>query len=101
MKKFERIFIYSILAMLVCGVVLFVLIDNNAKSQAVIQEEIRARNIIIVDDRGNEALKISFNKNGGIINIYNKAGKCPAEMAIDDDGFGYIIIHDSRGFQVY
>lgn len=101
MRKFERIFIYSVLAMLVCGVVLFAFIDNNAESQAAVQEEIRARNIIIIDDQGNEVLRISANKNGGIINIYSRDGKSPLEAGIDDDGFGYIIIYDSRGFQVY
>ncbi len=49
MKAFERIFLYTILAILVFYVFL---VDGNVESQGVIQEEIRARSILIVNDAG-------------------------------------------------
>ena len=98
MKALERIFLYSVLAILVFYVFL---IDGNVESKVAIQEEIRARNIIIVDAEGQEAIKLCANKNGGAIRVYNKAGKDPIGIVIDDDGFGMIIIYDKTGFHVY
>jgi len=71
MKALERIFLYTVLAILVFYVFL---IDNNAESQVAIQEEIRARSILIVNDAGQEVVKLWANKNGGIVSVYNKIG---------------------------
>lgn len=49
MKSFERIFLYSILAILFFYVFL---VDGNVESKVAIQEEIRARRIVIVNDEG-------------------------------------------------
>lgn len=49
MKAFERIFLYSALAILFFYVFL---VDNNVESQVAIQEEIRARSIVIVNNAG-------------------------------------------------
>ena len=98
MKKFERIFLYTVLAILVFYVFL---VNENVESKGAIQEEIRARSISIVNDEGQEAIKLCANKNGGVIRVYNKAGKDPIGIAIDDDGFGMIIIYDKTGFRVY
>ena len=46
MKAFERIFLYSVLALLVFYVFL---VDGNIESKATIQEEVRARSIVIVN----------------------------------------------------
>ena len=98
MKKLERIFLYTVLAILVFYVFL---IDNNAESQVAIQEEIRARSVVIVNDAGQEVVKLGANKNGGVIRVYNKAGNDHVGITIDDDGFGVIITYDKNGFHVY
>ena len=49
MKAFERIFLYTVLAVLIFYMFL---VDGNVESQVAIQEEIRARSIIIVNDEG-------------------------------------------------
>jgi len=98
MKKLERILIYSILAVLVFYVFL---VNNNVESKASIYEEIKVRNLIVVDSEGQEAVRLTATKNGGAINIYNKAGKDPILIGIDDDGWGMIIIYDARGFHIY
>lgn len=98
MKKFERILIYSILAILIFYVFL---VNGNIESKDAIQEEIRVKNLIIMDNEGRQAIKLTTNKNGGAIRVYNKAGKDPIGIAIDDDGFGMIIIYDKTGFHVY
>ncbi|MBU4293914.1 MAG: hypothetical protein KJ770_07680 [Actinobacteria bacterium] len=56
MKAFERIFLYSVLAILFFYVFL---VDNNVESQVAIQEKIRARYISIVNDEGQEVVMLS------------------------------------------
>ena len=98
MKKLERILIYSILAILVFYVFL---VNSNVESKATTYEEIKVKNLVIVDSQGQEAVRLTTNKNGGAIHFYNKAGGNPMSMSIDDDGFGMIIIYDKSGFHIY
>jgi len=71
MKAFERIFLYSVLAILVFYVFL---IDNKVESQVAIQEEIRARRITIVNDAGQLVIRLFSLLNNGEIIIYDKDG---------------------------
>jgi len=98
MRKLERILIYSILAILELYVFS---INSGVESKATIHEEIRVRNLIVVDSEGREAIRLIANKNGGEITVYNEAGKDPVLISIDDDGWGFILIYDSKGFHVY
>ena len=83
MKAFERIFLYSVLALLVFYVFL---VDGNVESKTTIQEEVRARNIIIVNDTGQEVIKLWANKNGGIVSVFNKTGTYVAGMGATEYG---------------
>jgi hypothetical protein len=85
MKKLERIFLYSVLAILVFCVFL---VDNNAESQAVIQEEIRARRIVIVNDAGQEVVNLGTYEGNGTISIFNKAGTLVVDMLVLEGGGG-------------
>ena len=58
MKAAERIFLYTVLAILVFYVFL---VDGNVESQVAIQEEIRAKRIVIVNDAGQEVIKLLTN----------------------------------------
>ena len=49
MKAFERIFLYSVLAVLVIYVFL---VDSNVEGKVAIQEEIRAKSISIMNNAG-------------------------------------------------
>ncbi|MCJ7489575.1 MAG: hypothetical protein MUO87_05475 [Thermoplasmata archaeon] len=89
MKAFERIFLYSVLAILVFYVFLA---DNNAESQVAVQEEIRARRIAIVNDAGREVVRLWANKNGGLVNIGNKDGTFVAGVSTTEDGGGLISV---------
>jgi len=79
MKKFERIFLYSILAILFFYVFL---VDDTVESKVAIQEEIRAKSIVIVNDAGQEVVKLGSNDEGnglvlihnGVVRIFNKEG---------------------------
>ena len=84
MKTFERIFLYTVLAILVFHVFL---VDGNVESQVAIQENIRARYISIVNDEGQEVVMLSSDKagHGGVI-IYNKDGTVAASMMAREDG---------------
>ena len=84
MKAFERIFLYTVLAVLIFYVFL---VDGNVESQVAIQEEIRARSIIIVNDEGQEVIKLLTNdeNNGGVI-IYNKDGTPVVKMIASESG---------------
>lgn len=87
MKAFERIFLYTVLAILVFYVFL---VDNNVESQVAIQEKIIAKNIIVVDDEGNEVLQISSIDKGGRIIINDKDGGMVIVMRASDEGGGMV-----------
>ena len=55
MKAFERIFLYSILAVLVIYVFL---VDSNVEGKVAIQEEIRAKSISIMNNAGQEVVSL-------------------------------------------
>jgi|CryGeyStandDraft_7_1057128.scaffolds.fasta_scaffold02755_11 hypothetical protein len=89
MKAFERIFLYSVLAILVFYVFL---VDNNVESQVAIQEEIRARSIVIVNDAGRPVVALSADKYGnGIMGVNNKSGTNVVGIAVYDDNGGVVI----------
>ena len=95
MKKLERIFLYSVLAILVFYVFL---VDNNAESQVAIQEKIRARSIAIVNDEGQEIILLSVNEyTNGEINIYNKNGIPIAYIGAKKDGYGGVATFNKKG----
>ena len=96
MKAFERIFLYSVLAILVFYVFL---IDNNAESQVAIQEEIRAKSIRIVNDEGQATILLKSDEfyGGGQIQIYNKYHQVVVMIAVDSNNEGNINISISDG----
>lgn len=95
MKSFERIFLYSALAILFFYVFL---VDGNVESQVVIQEEIKARRIAIVNDAGQEVVELSTNvENNGLVVIYNKSGNVVAGMIVGEYGGGMSVFNkDSK-----
>jgi len=119
MKTFERIFLYSALMILVFYVFL---VDGTVESKAVIQEEIRARSISIVNDAGQVVINLYADEDGGVISIsnkdsarvalmgalkdgnggigiYNKAGNAVAGIVVSDDS-GFIGVHNKYGISV-
>jgi len=91
MKAFERIFLYSVLAILVFYVFL---VDGNVESKVAIQEEIRARRIVIVNDEGREVVLLcadSRTGGGGRIDILNGNGTSGAIMSAGKKGGGIAI----------
>jgi len=97
MKKLERIFLYTVLAMLVFYVFL---VDGNVESKVAIQEEIRARHIVIVNDTGREVVKLGSNDEGnglvlihnGVVQIFNKGGSLVVEMRVNKNDGGEIVV---------
>lgn len=81
MKAFERIFLYSVLAVLLFYVFL---VDSNVESKMAIQEGIRARSIVIVNDTGQEVVLLYATISGsGEMEIYNKDGKAVVGMGVN------------------
>ena len=89
MKAFERILIYSVLAVLVFYVFL---IDGNVEGQVAIQEEIMARQISIVNDEGQRIVELWAYKGGGGITVYNKDGTLVASMRAISSGGGITLL---------
>ena len=90
MKKLERIFLYTVLAILVFYVFL---VDNKVESRVAIQEEIRARRIVIVNDAGQEVVKLLTNdEDNGVVQIYNKDGTLVAEIRVSKNDNGEILV---------
>ena len=96
MKTFERIFLYTVLAILVFHVFL---VDGNVESQVAIQEEIRAKSIRIVDDEGQTTIFLKSNEfnRGGEMQIYNKHHQAVVRIAVDLNNEGIIYIIDMYG----
>ena len=92
MKKLERIFLYSVLAVLIFYVFL---VDNNVESQVAIQKEIKARRIAIVNDAGQAVVILYVDEDGyGRIEIADKGGNTIAAfMGADEDGGGIGILN--------
>jgi len=89
MKAFERIFLYTILAILVFYVFL---VDGNVESQVITQEEIRARSIVIVNDIEQPVVALSSDKYGnGAICVNNKSGTNVVGIAVYNDNGGVVI----------
>ena len=98
MKAFERIFLYSLLAVLIFYVFL---VGNKVESQVAIQEEIRARRIVIVNGAGQEVVELGANKNGGIISVANnEIGAFSVYVFIDEHDNGMIAITNKFGISV-
>ncbi len=96
MKALERIFLYSVLAILVFYVFL---VDGNVESQVAIQEEIKARSIAIVNDEGQEVIMLcadSRTGGGGRVDILNGNGTSGLFMSAGKKGGG-IGVKDKYG----
>jgi len=90
MKKLERIFLYTVLAILVFYVFL---VDENVESKVAIQEEIRARRIAIVNDVGREVIRLKTDdEDNGIVRLFNKEGGLVAEMRVTKEDSGEIVV---------
>jgi len=97
MKALERIFLYSVLAILVFYVFL---VDGNVESQVAIQKDIRARRIVIVNDAGQEVVWLFANEDGnGVIGVCNKDGTTVAGMGASESG-GTMEIYNDEGREV-
>jgi len=84
MKAFERIFLYSVLAVLILYVFL---VDGKVEGKVAIQEEIVARRITIMNNTGRPVVVLSAYKDGnGGIDIYNNSGNLVANMGASEDG---------------
>jgi len=90
MKKLERIFLYSILTILVFYVFF---VDGNVESKADIQDEIRARSIVIVNDAGQGVVKLWVYEGGGGITVHNKDGNIVASMRAISSGGGMTFLN--------
>ena len=90
MKAFERIFLYTVLAILVFYVFL---VDDNVESKMAIQEEIRARQISIVNDEGQRIVELWAYEGGGGITVYNKDGTLVASMRAISSGGGITLLN--------
>ncbi len=90
MKVVERIFLYSVLAVLMFYVFL---VGGNVESKVAIQEEIKARRIAIVNDEGREVVRLSTNdEDNGVVQIFNKDGSLVAEMRVSKNDAGEIVV---------
>ena len=97
MKAFERIFLYSVLTVLVFYVFL---VDGNVGSKVAIQEHIMARRISIMNDEGQEVVLLWTTPDGiGLITIANKAGAM-ASMTSGEEGDGIVSVSNKGGTPV-
>jgi len=90
MKALEKIFLYSILTILVFYVFF---VDGNVESKVAIQEEIRARSIVIVNDAGQGVVRLWVYEGGGGITVHNKDGNIVASMRAISSGGGITFLN--------
>ena len=97
MKAFERIFLYSVLMVLVVYVFL---VDGNVESKVAIQDHIMVRRISIMNNEGQEVVLLWTTPDGiGLITIANKAGVMVTGMTSGEDG-GRINIFNMLGIRI-
>ena len=93
MKVFERIVLYSVLVALIALVFYMFLINDDFGNKGAIQEEVKAKRIVIVNDEGQEVIKLGFFQDSGAIVFFDKAGTLVASMLGDKNG-GKIALFD-------
>ena len=93
MKAVERIFLYSVLPILVFYVFL---VDGNIESKVAIQEEIIARRTSIVNDAGQEVVKLFDENEGGVMVVTNKDGTLIAGMGVNENDNGEIRVYNKN-----
>ncbi len=91
MRILERIFLYTVIAILIFHVFL---VDDKAESQVNFQEGLVTKRIAIVDDAGREIILLDKD---GTIAIRNKDGTYVAGIFVDEDGEGVILITNKEG----
>ena len=90
MKKLERIFLYTVLAILVFYVFL---VDENVESKVVLHEEIRAKRIAIVNNEKWEVIRLFTNdEDTGVVQMFNKEGRLAVEMRVSKEDSGEILV---------
>ena len=95
MKAVERIFLYSVLVVLIFYVFL---VDGNVESQVAIQKEIKARRIVIVNDAGQEVVMLWADEAAnGIISISNKTSTPVVFMGVSEEYGGVMFIGNKAG----
>ena len=98
MKAFERIFLYSVLMVLVVYVFL---VDGNVESKVAIQDHIMTRRISIMNNEGQEVVLLWTTPDGrGLITIANKAGTMVTSMTSGEDGDGILSVSNKGGTPV-
>jgi hypothetical protein len=95
MKLFERIILYTVIAIMAFHVFM---VDDKAESQVVIQEQIRARRISIVNDQGREVIGIRTTpENGGVIAMYGQNSNAELVMASSNTGGRIVTFNKNNG----
>ena len=90
MKLFERIFLYSVIAILAFHVFL---VDDKAESQVVLHDEIRAKRIAIVNNEKREVIRLFTNdEDTGVVQMFNKEGRLVVEMRVSKEDSGEILV---------
>jgi len=98
MKAFERIFLYSVLMVLVVYVFL---VDGNVESKVAIQDHFMAKRISIMNNEGQEVVLLWTTSDGiGLITIANKAGVMVTSMTSGEDGDGILSVSNKGGTPV-
>jgi hypothetical protein len=96
MKAFERIFLYTVLAILVFYVFL---VDDNVESKMAIQEEITYEGgggITVYNKDGTLVASMRAISSGGGITLLNKAGNIVAGIGACKDG-GEVVVCNKHG----
>lgn len=90
MKKLERIFLYTVLVILVFYVFL---VDGKVESKVVLHEEIRAKRIAIVNNEKREVIRLFTNdEDTGVVQMFNKEGRLVVEMRVSKEDSGEILV---------
>ncbi len=97
MKLFERIFLYSVIAIMAFQLFL---IDEKVESQVRVQEEIRAKRIVLVNDEGQRIVELWAYEEGGAISVYNKDGTYAAGMVASKTSGGRVDIYNKIGYPI-
>ena len=98
MKVWERIFLYSVIVIMAFHLFL---VDSKVESQVRVQEEIRAKRIVIMNDEGQPVVILwAYEEGGGVVSIYNRDGAGGINMGAYKEDGGRIDIYNKAGTPV-
>ncbi len=93
-QNFQKLDIKSLIIGMLTVLLAFSFFGNSKSPME--ENTIKAKTIIITDDNGNGAIELSASNSGGVIKVFNSAGKITGALGTNESGNGQFLILDKN-----